>query len=211
MSSKALGVRDVSSLKSTVYNSPTRIGERALAKLLESVRQFGIIMPLVIKPDGTIIDGHRRFAVAKQLGLSTVPVVVYEEGDVDVVYRQLNESTRAVSGHEWLHIYLNGGQVSNGTARKIKRLVGWYGSDEVLFKLHGAGMGASISDSVGFVAGVLGIEINDLESHRKVLVWIISNRRQGLIKGLMQRGVKINRVALWKAIEDNTDPELRWP
>jgi DNA modification methylase/ParB-like chromosome segregation protein Spo0J len=42
--------------------------------LLSSIRENGVLVPLTIKPDGVIISGHRRYFVAKELGIKTVPV-----------------------------------------------------------------------------------------------------------------------------------------
>lgn len=52
-----------------------------LRELVESVRQQGIIQPIVARPDGdsfVIIAGERRWRAARMAGLPTVPVVVKE-------------------------------------------------------------------------------------------------------------------------------------
>lgn len=41
--------------------------------LIESIRRHGIKEPLVVKPDGTIISGHRRWQAAMALGIKEVP------------------------------------------------------------------------------------------------------------------------------------------
>ena len=48
------------------------------AAFLESIQERGILVPLRVKADGTIISGHLRWAAAKQLGLETVPVRLVE-------------------------------------------------------------------------------------------------------------------------------------
>jgi len=57
-------------------------GQR-LADLVESVRENGIITPIVVRPiDGgdtyEILSGHNRVAAAKEVGLETVPAIVRE-------------------------------------------------------------------------------------------------------------------------------------
>jgi DNA modification methylase len=42
-------------------------GADDISDLLESIPREGVLEPLVIKPDGTILSGHRRFRAAKQL------------------------------------------------------------------------------------------------------------------------------------------------
>ncbi len=41
---------------------------------IDSIEQHGILEPILIKPDGTIISGHRRYAAALEVGLDEVPV-----------------------------------------------------------------------------------------------------------------------------------------
>ena len=57
------------------------------AAFLQSIQERGILMPLRVKADGTIISGHLRWAAAKQLGLETVPVELVEPGS-DLEERQ---------------------------------------------------------------------------------------------------------------------------
>ena len=51
------------------------------ADFIESVRRHGIMMPLAIKEDGTIISGHRRWQAALALGMETVPVQIVGYAD----------------------------------------------------------------------------------------------------------------------------------
>jgi ParB-like chromosome segregation protein Spo0J len=46
------------------------------ADFLNSVKRLGVLQPLVVKSDGTIISGHRRFAAAKVLEIEEVPVLI---------------------------------------------------------------------------------------------------------------------------------------
>ena len=56
--------------------------EELPADFVENVRAFGILEPIVIKADGTIISGHRRWRAAVQLELATVPVRLVAFADV---------------------------------------------------------------------------------------------------------------------------------
>ena len=58
--------------------------EKALNELSESIKQHGIIQPLVLRPLGDkfeIIAGERRYKAATLAGLSTVPGIVTEMDD----------------------------------------------------------------------------------------------------------------------------------
>ncbi len=55
--------------------------ETELAELTASVKQFGILQPLIVQKSGKkfrIIAGERRFRAAKQAGLKEVPVIIRE-------------------------------------------------------------------------------------------------------------------------------------
>ncbi len=55
--------------------------DEKLAELAESIRQYGIIQPLVVKKDGDkyrIVAGERRYRAAQLAGLSKVPAVIFK-------------------------------------------------------------------------------------------------------------------------------------
>lgn len=58
------------------YERNPRKNERAVAKVAESIRQFGFRQPIVVDSDGVIVVGHTRYMAALQLGLEEVPVHV---------------------------------------------------------------------------------------------------------------------------------------
>ena len=61
---------------------PRRAFDReALETLAESIRQSGVLQPLLVTPEGAryrIVAGERRFRAARMAGLQTVPCVVRE-------------------------------------------------------------------------------------------------------------------------------------
>lgn len=60
----------------------THFSETALGDLAESIRQHGIIQPLIVTKKGDrfeLIAGERRLRSAKLIGLKEVPVIVREE------------------------------------------------------------------------------------------------------------------------------------
>jgi len=65
---------------------PRRVFDEAkIAELAASIRQQGVIQPLVVRRDGAgdyeLIAGERRLRAAKQAGLAEVPVVIREAAD----------------------------------------------------------------------------------------------------------------------------------
>lgn len=65
---------DVEKLKAHSYNENIYGTEKLPDDFLNSIRMLGVLVPLTIKNNGTIISGHRRWRAAKILGLKTVPV-----------------------------------------------------------------------------------------------------------------------------------------
>ena len=69
--------------------------EGALLELADSIRQFGILQPLLVKKKEDyyeIIAGERRWRAAKLAGLKEVPVIVKEFSDQEVVEISLIEN-----------------------------------------------------------------------------------------------------------------------
>ncbi len=66
--------------------------EADVADLVNSIREQGIIEPLVITPEGTVVCGHRRLLAAKLAGLAEVPVVVRELDEREQLTVMLTEN-----------------------------------------------------------------------------------------------------------------------
>ena len=69
--------------------------EDALMELAESIKQFGIIQPLIVQEKNgfyEIIAGERRWRAAKLAGLKEVPVIVKDYSDLEVVEISLIEN-----------------------------------------------------------------------------------------------------------------------
>ncbi len=67
------------------YQPRKRIDETYVAELAQSIRRFGVIEPLIVRPlaDGSyeILAGHMRRYAAQQAGLKQVPVMVRDADD----------------------------------------------------------------------------------------------------------------------------------
>lgn len=72
-------------------------------KIKRSIETFGYIDPIIINSDGTIIGGHQRHTVLKDLGYTEVDVVVLDLNKEDE--KALNVALNKISG-EWDEIKL---------------------------------------------------------------------------------------------------------
>jgi len=79
--------------------NPRRISAEEMESLTRSIREFGLVDPLVVRrEDNTIIGGHQRLIAARRLGLETVPVVFVSLSEEQA--RLLNLALNRISG-EW--------------------------------------------------------------------------------------------------------------
>ncbi|MES2439443.1 MAG: ParB/RepB/Spo0J family partition protein [Verrucomicrobiota bacterium] len=73
----------------------TQFVESPLDDLMESIRQHGIIQPLIVRPVNgklELIAGERRWRASRKLGLTTVPIIEREASDRDVLEMALIEN-----------------------------------------------------------------------------------------------------------------------
>lgn len=74
-------------LNPNLYN-PNKVSEDNLQLLVQSIQSNGWTLPIVVRPDYTIIDGYHRWTVAGREPLKSeldgkVPVVIVEHDDPD--------------------------------------------------------------------------------------------------------------------------------
>jgi len=61
------------------YSRNPRRNDDAVPKMAGLIKEFGFKVPVVIRSDGEVIDGHLRLKAARQLGMKKVPVVLADE------------------------------------------------------------------------------------------------------------------------------------
>jgi ParB family chromosome partitioning protein len=80
-------------------------GREALQELIDSIRQHGIIQPLIVRPATArlssardavrrfeLIAGERRWRAAQEIGLTEVPVIIRSASDLEVLELSLIEN-----------------------------------------------------------------------------------------------------------------------
>jgi hypothetical protein len=63
---------DIEKLKPADYN-PRTITEKAMKGLKKSLKTFGIVDPIIVNKDFTVIGGHARMRAWQELGNKTIP------------------------------------------------------------------------------------------------------------------------------------------
>lgn len=85
----------IDSLEPNPFQPRARIRPERLAELAASIRESGIVQPILVRPHGVryqIIAGERRWRAAQHLGLATVPVSVREVDDEQLLELALVEN-----------------------------------------------------------------------------------------------------------------------
>jgi DNA modification methylase len=83
------------------YANNPRKNELAIAKVSESIREFGFRQPIVVDKNYVIIAGHTRLMAARQLGLLEVPVHIAEGLTLAQVKAYRIADNRAAQESEW--------------------------------------------------------------------------------------------------------------
>lgn len=98
MKTSELKVIPVKDLKPAEYNPRKKLkpGDKEYEKIKNSIQEFGFADPLVVNKDMTVIGGHQRLTVAKELGYTEVPCAVV---DVDKTREKaLNIALNKITG-----------------------------------------------------------------------------------------------------------------
>lgn len=65
------------------YEGNARRNDAGVAKVADSIREFGFLQPITIDTNNVIISGHTRLKAAIQLGMEEVPCVVQDLSEED--------------------------------------------------------------------------------------------------------------------------------
>lgn len=61
------------------YVRNPRKNDHAVPKMASLIKEFGFKVPVVIRSDGSVIDGHLRLKAAQALGMKEVPAVLADD------------------------------------------------------------------------------------------------------------------------------------
>jgi ParB family chromosome partitioning protein len=130
-------------------------GREALQELIDSIRQHGIIQPLIVRQVGArfeIIAGERRWRAAQEIGLATVPAIVRTANDLEVLELSLIENLQRAD--------LNPIEEAQGYARLANE-----------FGMRQEDIALKVGRSRAAVANALRL----LDLHPQVQVWLAQN------------------------------------
>src|SRR6266481_404387 len=86
---------ELASIVPSAFQPRKDFAREALQELIESIRQHGIIQPLIVRQVGArfeLIAGERRWRAAQEVGLTQVPVIIRSASDLEVLEISLIEN-----------------------------------------------------------------------------------------------------------------------
>jgi len=162
-------------LKAALWEPQTRLSEKNLRDLEQDIAQAGILQPILVQPDGTIIDGHRRVLCALKLGIAKVPTIICRRPPREA-FRAINDTTRKLSSRENLELYLAGGLPARWAARDIAKLRA-FGGSELLQAIYDNHQSPSILKVIGQVARYCSCQ-DEPDMMQRIAYWLLKHRMQ---------------------------------
>jgi len=85
----------IAKIRPNPYQPRDYFDEEALSVLTESIREVGVLQPVLVRPIGDeyeLVAGERRFRASKRVGLTTIPAVVRDTDDTTALEHALIEN-----------------------------------------------------------------------------------------------------------------------
>lgn len=92
-------VLPIGQLKPAAYNPRKQLkpGDKEYEKIKHSIQEFGYVEPIIVNYDMTVIGGHQRLTVLKEMGYEEVQCVVVHIEDEHKV-KALNIALNKITG-----------------------------------------------------------------------------------------------------------------
>jgi len=75
-----------------VENRLRPLNAEKVAELAESIAQVGLLQPIGVRPDGTLVYGYHRLEACKRLGWTEIPAVVVDGDDLRAELAEITEN-----------------------------------------------------------------------------------------------------------------------
>lgn len=183
----------IADIKGAKHNPESRVSHQGrLTKLVASIEEFGLIYPVAVTKDLDLIDGHRRVAAYKELGLDTIPAVVVN-GDAARLYAEANDNSVHLSGNQQLIVWLsNPDAIAERVARVCQNWQDLFGRP-TLQRVADKGLSLLILRRAVEVASYVGNKGN-VRFTKKALAWLVKYRNQALAQCYIRMGQSAKRL-----------------
>lgn len=88
------------------YDNNPRNNEDAVQYVVNSIKEFGFKVPLVIDKDGVIVAGHTRWLASRELGIEEVPCIIADDLTDEQVkaFRLADNKVSEAAGWDWIKL-----------------------------------------------------------------------------------------------------------
>ena len=85
------------------YKNNPRKNDGAVYAVMESIKEFGFKVPIVIDKNNEIVAGHTRYKAAKKLGIKSVPCIIADDLTEEQItaYRLVDNKTQELSNWDF--------------------------------------------------------------------------------------------------------------
>ena len=83
------------------YARNPRKNDAAVDRMVASIREFGFKIPVLVRRDAEVVDGHLRFKAARKLGINKIPVLLCDEWTPQQVKAFRLMVNRSVTWADW--------------------------------------------------------------------------------------------------------------
>lgn len=117
----------VTTIERAPYNPRTRTEKgKKLQYLIDAIKEYGLLYPLLITTDRELVDGHRRLTACLALGYTQVDCIVLDM-DRDKAFTAINTTPEKLGGKGWLEVGSGGGHLKEKENYQYVELVGLVG------------------------------------------------------------------------------------
>ena len=165
-------------------------------EFLESIKSRGVIEPIVVTPDKTVVSGHQRVRACKQLGILTVMCDVHTYDNEDQVLQDLIETNIRQRGDV--------GGSAKKVGKRIKELERIYGIQLGNNQHGGCEINSHPQKTQSDLAANIGMDVRTLQNY-KLLAEMIPE-----IEDLVDTGIvsKTTALAMIKNLSEQEQLEL---
>ncbi len=191
-----------------------RFDEATIAELADSVRERGVLQPILVRPTGSgyeVIAGERRLRAARLAGLETVPAVVREMSDqealevaiVENLQREdLNDVEQARAYKQLLDFGLSQEQVANAVGKSRSAV-----ANTLRLLMLDAEIVAALEDGVitaGHARAILALpEADRVWAFREIVGKGLSVRQAEQLRRPRQRATKGPQSSPYRGLEED--------
>lgn len=184
------------------YNPPNRTTSKSTEELKSSIQRVGLLYPLLVNEDYTLIDGHRRLSCLQELGHEYAPVMVVSDPD-RVMFVEANFPAMKLSTRDDLYVYLSGGPVSERARKSIEAMAQWLSREDLEYAAENRISHKGFNWIFRLVRAYLNrsMEVSD-EFMRKFGRYLIYSKQSFAVRRALASGMSAELIV--SAVENNT-------